>query len=74
MVYYIKRDSLRVVSDAQAAQYARLLANAINHAVAWGDHTGCDCADREDHRYEARRVYEDGEWWVGHDGWWDGKR
>jgi hypothetical protein len=51
------------VSDAQAARYARLLANAINHAVAWGDHTGCDCAERENHRYEAWRVFDDGAWW-----------
>ncbi len=61
--YYVRRDSLGNVSDAQAARYARLLANAINHAVAWGDHTGCDCAERENHRYEAWRVFDDGAWW-----------
>ncbi len=62
MVYYIKRDTLGNVTDAQAQRFARELANAINHTVAWGDHTGCDCADREDHRYEARRVFDDGGW------------
>lgn len=67
MVYYIKRDSLGVVSDAQARQYARLVSRAIGHDVEFADHAGCDCADREDHRYEARRVFEDGAWWTGHD-------
>lgn len=72
--YYVKRDNLGNVTDAQARQYARLLSRAIGHNVEFADHTGCDCPEREDHRYDAQRVFEDGAWWVGHDGWWEGKR
>ncbi|MBU6278594.1 MAG: hypothetical protein KGN78_05065 [Actinomycetales bacterium] len=76
-IYYVRRDNLGNVTDAQARQYARLLSRTIGHDVEFADHSGCNCEDREtreDHRYDAQRVFEDGAWWVGHDGWWEGKR
>lgn len=69
--YYVNRDNLGNVTDAEARRYARALALAIGHDVEFSDfHSGCgDCTgeEREDHRYEAQRVFEDGAWWVGHD-------
>ena len=62
--YYVRRDSLGDVTDADAERFARVLGEEINHNVEWGDHSGCDCDDRDDHRYAARRVFDVGAWWY----------
>jgi hypothetical protein len=66
--YYVRRDTLGDgITDADAQRFARALADALDHDVEWANHSGCNCeerADREDHRYEAQRVFESGAWWY----------
>lgn len=69
-IYYVKRDNMGNVTDAEAQRYARLLARAIGHDVEWADHSGCgDCTgeERREHEHYAQWVYDDGAWWTGHD-------